>query len=208
MQKFKAGQKVRVKEAGSVHHYLKNGSEATIVDYHSKYNSVDRYRVDGVDCRGDEIHQILGEDQIELLIDFTKPVFTAEGTPVQIVTTNGRDEKYPVLGYEGNAKTLSKFSLDGKNKNRVARRHLTDTQVAGAPVKEVFVFVNLFDIGLLPNGPRHNVKHGGAIGNGRFNSVKEADADYEYKSRVGRIPRRVGVAKVTVVKGRMPKSIA
>jgi hypothetical protein len=34
-------------------------------------------------------------------IDFTKPVETIDGTPVQIISTKGRG-KYPILGYIGN----------------------------------------------------------------------------------------------------------
>lgn len=83
-------------------------------------------------------------------VDFTKPVFTMEGTQVDVVTTtNPRDAKFPVLAYEGKAKTLSKFTIHGVHKRGPARRNLTndapkvEVVVKPAP-KQAAVYVNLY----------------------------------------------------------------
>ncbi len=47
-------------------------------------------------------------------IDFTKPVQTIDGQPVEIITTKGRDKKYPVIGYIGNSSTFHGFTLHGE----------------------------------------------------------------------------------------------
>ena len=45
------------------------------------------------------------------MTDFTKPVQTRSGLPVTIITTEGR-AGYPVLGYIGDEKDLSHWSLN------------------------------------------------------------------------------------------------
>ncbi len=66
--------------------------------------------------------------EIVVNIDLFKPVFTIEGTPVVVVTTdNLRDAEFPVLVYEGKAGLPTKYNLQGEAKNGVARRYLTNT---------------------------------------------------------------------------------
>lgn len=76
------------------------------------------------------------------VVDFTKPLFTAEGTPVELVTTTGRDVKFPVLAYEGKATEPSKFNLDGISKLGVARRNLTNVVPKAESVQYHNVYKN------------------------------------------------------------------
>lgn len=147
---------------------------------------------------GDEvIFSQRGISKVVTLFSMDKPVFTAEGTPVQIVTTQGRDEKYPVLAYEGKATTLSKYTLEGKSKSGVARRHLTNVQAAPEPEREFFV--NLYDDSEGWNGNTDDTLH----------LTKEAAAKYDAQQRTTHenFPKRAGLGKVVLVEGRLPKSI-
>lgn len=47
------------------------------------------------------------------MIDFSKPVQTRDGRPVEIITTKGRGT-YPVLGYAGDSAILFTWTTDGK----------------------------------------------------------------------------------------------
>ena len=47
------------------------------------------------------------------MIDFTKPVQTRDGRPVEIITTKGRGT-YPVLGYAGDSAILFTWTEGGK----------------------------------------------------------------------------------------------
>lgn len=141
-------------------------------------------------------------DRVEQVLDYSAPLFTAEGTPVEIITTTGRDKKYPVLAYEGKAKLPSKFTLEGISKSGEARRNLTNVQaeateeiVAETPVVELYT--NLYD----ETGYSRPIH----LGNELYASVEEATASY----KEGRIedkshPKRIGVAKVILVKGKLP----
>lgn len=117
-------------------------------------------------------------------LDLSNPVFTIEGTPVTIVTTEGRDPKYPVLGYEGSAVILSKFTKDGKNKNGVERRNLTNT----ANAVEEPLYVNLYDD-----------EEGEYVG---YNLYSTAENAFNTAKSQGLKP--VGVGKIVIVKGRAP----
>lgn len=90
-------------------------------------------------------------------VDFTKAVQTLEGTPVVVITTIGRDAKYPVLVYEGNAKILSKYSLDGKRKGGVMRRFLMNVPVKPS-VQEKVEYHNIYKntSGVLSSGGAHS----------------------------------------------------
>lgn len=148
------------------------------------------------DAQGAEY--IVGVGGLELVkgasgIDFAKPVFTAEGTPVQIVTTEGRDPKFPVLGYEGKATILSKFTLAGKNKNGEARRHLTNRQAPEVP-KEYFV--NLYE----GDGTTSDPITGSNLHESLADAMKKGQ-----RSEFRNGKRHVGVAKVTLVQGKYPK---
>ena len=46
------------------------------------------------------------------MIDFTKPVETVSGEPVEIITTKGRGE-YPIVGYLGLSDIIQTWTKDG-----------------------------------------------------------------------------------------------
>lgn len=77
-------------------------------------------------------------------IDWTKPVQTRTGIPVEITSTTARG-LYPVLGYIGECQELSKWTADG---DCYASPHIveSDWDIMNAPVvpKELTVWVPLF----------------------------------------------------------------
>lgn len=179
--------------AGSVWHCFRAGDIGSLtgeVQYFKEYGTCYRVMVG-------TMHQWLQASQFERTLDLNAAVFTLEGTPVVVVTTQGRDEKYPVLAYEGKATTLSKYTLEGKSKSGVARRHLTNVQAAPEPEREFFV--NLYDDSEGWNGNTDDTLH----------LTKEAAAKYDAQQRTTHenFPKRAGLGKVVLVEGRLPKSI-
>lgn len=49
-----------------------------------------------------------------MVIDPKLPVFTRDGRPVQIITTDGRNKDYPVVGYTGGNQNLTHWTADGR----------------------------------------------------------------------------------------------
>lgn len=268
--KFKIGQKVQVTRRGSIGHYLREGSVATITSLHSNSMGAQRYNVQGVGDRGETKSQIIGEDQMkavgfkvgdrvriaisgygthpkdigkivtvtkagttysshegieydttgleidelagrshrytaatlafelaEHLLDFTKPLFTAEGTPVALVTTtNPRDAKFPVLVYEGSASLPTKYTVNGVAKNREARRFLTNEVPKVEPVVTE-MFVALLD----PKGNRE----GQQVATKLYPTADAARRGSGASARSLLAGGPIGIAKVTLVSGRWPK---
>lgn len=193
---FKAGDRIRcVNEKGAVIGVTK-GNVYTV-----KSNDMAGLQLEGIECVSGHWEQRFVLDEG---VNLNIPVFTAEGTPVEIITTAGRDKKYPVLAYEGKAKLPSKYTLEGKSKSREARRNLTNVQAVEEPteakeeaVEEVVLYANLYDTTFFASKLD--------IGNTLYASSKEANESY----KEGRIkdkshPKRIGVAKVTLVKGKLP----
>ena len=142
---------------------------------------------------------------VEQVIDYNAPMFTAEGTPVEIITVSGRDKKYPVLAYEGKAKLPSKFTLEGISKSGEARRNLTNVQPDPSECKEeaieeVVLYTNLYEYN---HGSKGYVRS--ELGVTLYHSIVEANEEYK-QGRVtdSRHPKRTGVAKVILVKGKLP----
>jgi hypothetical protein len=127
---------------------------------------------------------LLALKKVKAAIDFTKPLFTAEGTPVQLVSTEGRDPKFPVLVYEGKATNVSKFSTTGVCKLGVARRNLVNTPPAPPEPKEEVRYVNMYET---------------EIGNTMHATRSQADMYAEYHA-----PhlKRIGVTKLVLTEGK------
>lgn len=127
-------------------HCFKAG-DVVFVQKNDIENHNGHYKVRG-NSDGESVTQLLMPCQLALsaptkeksVIDFTKPLFTAEGSPVTLVTAQGRDSKYPVLAYESTAKTLSKFKLNGEHSSKEARRSLTNE----VPPKEHVLYLNVY----------------------------------------------------------------
>jgi len=208
---IKAGTKLRIIAGGvgDIHyHNFKHGSIVTVEEDSTDDGSV----LARGDCffKTGEVRrnytQFVPQEYFEVVeVDLTAPLFTVEGTPVELITTSGRDKKFPVLAYEGKAKLPSKYTLQGISKSGEARRNLINVQVVEEPSEqvedkseEVVLYANLYD----------DAERGLQqldIGNELYTSVEEATASY----KEGRIeskshPKRIGVAKVTLVKGKLP----
>jgi hypothetical protein len=208
-QVFKVGQKVKIVAAGSGCHPRDIGQTVTITGIKAYGDEM------GVeyDCRNLYVEQLSSSGRYVASVrmfepikaNLSLPVFTAEGTPVEIITVSGRDKKFPVLAYEGKAKLPSKYTLEGISKSGEARRNLTNVQVTDEPseykeeaVEEVVLYANLYDDS--ERGLRRL-----DLGNELYESVNAATESY----KEGRIenkkhPKRIGVAKVTLVKGKLP----
>lgn len=151
--KFKVGQKVRVIGGYEAHRFMAN---SIITITHSPLKSSSYYQAKGTSKLGDgQISQYMMGEQMEEIVelDFDLPLFTTEGTPVEYVSHRGRDPKFPVLAYEGKAKKLSKFTVDGIHSSGEARRNLTNTEVK--PNTQVLTgYVNVYknDDGTLRSG--------------------------------------------------------
>lgn len=196
-QEFKAGDKVRVTcnsgnnfKVGDIVTFVRKSpySENSILEgvintrHDSRYGKVDT--------------QSLRPGQFEATFSLDKPLFTAEGTPVVLVTkTNPRDPKFPVLVYEGKAGVPTKYDLNGKAKNGVARRNLTNAvPKVEAPVTEKFVA--LLDPKTNPNGQQVAIS--------LYDTAQKArEACAVNALRVGG-KGPVGIAKVVLVSGRWP----
>lgn len=202
-KEFKVGDKVKItgRVGGApekITHGFNVGSVGEVIpcDHFAVYaNHGPRFNVkvkqDGV------MTQYVSVENLELVgcagLDLTSSVFTAEGTPVTIITTtNTRDKKFPVLAYEGKAGLPSKYTLEGISKSGVKRRNLTNTVPAPeATVKRTKVerefFVNLYDVSNIVGQKLHST----------------ADAADKAYYNAGHNPR-VGVAKLVLVEGRFP----
>lgn len=199
--KFKVGQEVRV-IGGKGSHAFKLGAAVTIVSVPTIAG--DYYQASGEDknSQGNNVTQYMFEEQLQEVIDFAQPLYTAEGTPVEYVSHRGRDPKFPVLAYEGKAKKMSKFTVTGEHSSGEARRALTNNVPAEVAEPSEDVFVNLYEAETFTRD-----QFGGSIGNGRYVSVEAADKEYkESRAADQTMPKRVGVAKLTLVKGVMPQS--
>jgi hypothetical protein len=119
-------------------------------------------------------------------VDFTKPLFTIEGTPVQLVSTAGRDTAFPVLVYEGTAKDTSKYSLAGKSKYGAARRNLTNAEPKPPEPLTVTGYLNLYSDGSTSNAVQP--------------TRAKADDLAAAVERMGQ-RKRIAVTKVTLVAG-------
>lgn len=209
-KELKIGDKLRIiaggVEGGRFHNF-KHGSEVTVAngsrgDYVSTRGVV--FYADGrVEQNG---AQMIRREHFKEIgaVNFSVPLFTAEGTPVEIITTAGRDKKYPVLAYEGKAKLPSKFTLEGISKSGEARRNLMNVQAVEEPteakeeaVNEVVLYANLYDD---DRGLRQL-----DLGSELYESVDAATESYkEGRIESKKHPKRIGVAKVTLVKGKLP----
>jgi hypothetical protein len=65
-------------------------------------------------------------------VDFSKPVQTRDGRPVELVTTNGRGQ-YHVLGYIDKNDTFTQWTAEGKFLNE----HESYADLVNVPVKRV-----------------------------------------------------------------------
>lgn len=192
-QKFKVGDEVRVVNNDGFWHG--NVDDILTVKYVSENGEFVGFKQDGEPAWCDWRFKL-----VTARLDLTKPVFTAEGTPVVVVTTQGRDPKYPVLAYEGKAKTLSKFTIDGKSKTGVARRHLTNVQATPEAPREFFV--NLYD-------GDADISYGEPdVGGSMYGSIEAATNSYNQGRSTDKThPKRVGIAKLVLVEGRLPKNV-
>jgi hypothetical protein len=185
-QKFNKGDKVRINADQCIGHGFLEGAVATIGECRSKPGTYGNMYV--LTVKGVRYCQVLAERQLDSVVDLMRPVFTTEGTPVDIVTRRGRDAKFPVLAYEGKAKQLSKYSLYGVSKTGVKRRNLTNVQAQPQPEREVFV--NVFE------GCSQIF---GAIEHATPEAAVKSWEDFQYKPAG---VKRVGVVKL--VQGRLP----
>lgn len=205
---YKVGQKVRITNNSS--HNFKVGQVVEIVNVPDNKGEI-------YTLKGDLSHkgwtqrpvgtQIVYASQFQPALDLTKPVFTVEGTPVQIISTTGRDEKFPVLAYEGKAKNPSKYDMAGNSKTGVARRNLTNDVPVVEPEQPKEIFVNVYGGGILqPSTFRpETYAMSASIGGGRFTSEEEATAQYNLSVRRGNTHKRIGVAKLVMVRGDLPE---
>lgn len=187
--KFKVGDVVEVIQ-NTTSHFFKIGEHVKITEIGMVDTIKPYYRAK--DILG-HIWNIYEADVQAIKLDFTKPLTTAEGTPVIVVTTQGRDEKFPVLVYEGAAKILTKYSLDGKAKNKEARRNLV--YASTKDVEQVEFYVNVYD--------NKDLMYPKSIGNTRYSSEAEATETFErlkarnYDGKEAK--KRVAVYKVTKI---------
>jgi hypothetical protein len=72
-------------------------------------------------------------------IDFTKPLQTRMGDPVQLITTEGRGQ-YPIIGYIADSKTPATWTKDGNKLQGVSR---TEDLVNVPPAKQV-AYINVY----------------------------------------------------------------
>lgn len=178
---------------GITRHYLDIGSVATVIGrsfvkdnvtvkgyskYHKNFDGTERQTVNVASVE-------LIEDKP---LDFSKPLETYEGTPVKLLATGGVDAKWPVLVLEGVATLPTKYDLNGKAKNGVARRFIRNVEakpVVKAPKAPPAYYVNIYP--------------GDVVGDGRFDSRKAADDAYNSLHAAMGPPfaaTRIGVARI------------
>lgn len=72
-------------------------------------------------------------------IDPKLPVFTRDGRPVQIITTEGRHPDFPIIGYVGVERGTTCWAADGAYVAQSSRPHPLDL------VQHREVWVNIYD---------------------------------------------------------------
>lgn len=135
MSKFKAGDNVVCVE---------NRVYATLNKQYTVIRVGSNGAVFFTDDQGDE--NWYGPDTFELVvkpsIDFTKPVETVTGLPVEVVFTDGRDKEYPVAAYIGDRLNPDRFTAEGKYySNSTSDNDLRN--VAPKPL-EAEIYVNVY----------------------------------------------------------------
>jgi hypothetical protein len=83
------------------------------------------------------------------MIDFTKPIQTRDGHPVEIISTNLRGP-HPVIGYVGNSKTFDQWTAEGKYALGAGCFDLVNV-----PEKRV-IWLNVYERGMIT---RHDSRH-------------------------------------------------
>jgi hypothetical protein len=135
---------------------------------------------DGTDCGGVFVNRFeLAKDYI----DFTKPLETSTGIPVEFIAICKREKAYPVMAYIGTQDSMYHFTMEGKFFNN-GTPHLHD--IRNVKPLEAYAYVNLY----------RTVDNTSAFR--AYESRAEADAAHEkYKGA----DIRVGVTKVLVKEG-------
>lgn len=122
-KQVKVGDKVRIISNAfsttrqGIAHYFAIGSVVTVKSSEKDGTLIAEGTVTSDHPNEGEIEtQYLREEHYELItpaIDFTKPVQTKDGRPLEIVTIRGRGD-YPVIGFIGDSTAPSTFTADGK----------------------------------------------------------------------------------------------
>ncbi|MCK9530393.1 MAG: hypothetical protein M0R77_07505 [Gammaproteobacteria bacterium] len=68
------------------------------------------------------------------MIDFNKPVQTIKGKPVIVITTNGPDQNFPIVGHIKNSEVIRSWNLYGK-----LRKGSESFNIQNAPPLDDFV---------------------------------------------------------------------
>lgn len=120
MTQFKVGDKVRLVKARNVGAYDDADFDNSWLPEMTA--RVERKEEGVIECIGDTGIRIVGwsfrypPDSFELVeppIDWTKPVQTRDGTPVNILSREGRGT-FPVIGYIGDATDVDTWTAEGK----------------------------------------------------------------------------------------------
>lgn len=75
------------------------------------------------------------------MIDWTKPIQTKDGKPVEIITISGRLFLYPVIGYIGTETSTSTWTKDGKY---MKSGHRADKDLENVPPPKKVTYVNIY----------------------------------------------------------------
>ena len=148
MAQFKVGDKVRLVKARNVGAYDDADFDNSWLPEMTA--RVERKEEGVIECIGDTGIRIVGwsfrypPDSFELVeppIDWTKPVQTRDGTPVNILSREGRGT-FPVIGYIGDATDVDTWTAEGKYRtNKSGPEDLMN--VPEAP-KQREVWLNVF----------------------------------------------------------------
>ncbi len=189
-KQVKIGDKVEILTQEKSCHYLKKGSIVEVVGVEDTYIKVMGMTYKDKECLEETSvrEQTIYDSDYKLIttgLDFSKPVYTKSGKPVEIITTEGRDVDYPVLAYIGDNTHTTKYTNDGKLYTGLDYNgDLTNKAM------EKVVYVNLWS--------------NGDVGYRHFATRKEADdvAEKFLKDNHECKDKRVGVSKVVLTLGK------
>lgn len=185
---YKVGDKVvvikgREKGERKLWFSYQKGAVATVTT--AQYNDKDYGDIVGCDVGTNR--QSISVEDIAPAIDFTKPLFTLEGTPVVLISTLGRDAKFPIMVYEGTATNITRYDRNGFAKNGVARRNLTNTEYKKEPIV-IERYVNLYEGGQTPGN------------HSNYATRSAADRAAEFALNIYKV-KRIGVTKIVLTEG-------
>lgn len=114
ISEIKVGQKLKLNSSasGSARHNLDGAIVVTAVGETFVYVNGDTIR-SGNGYRPENFNLCVEPASVVPVLDFTKPIETVDGRPVEIITQAARDHHYPIKAYIGNAQTLESFTEDG-----------------------------------------------------------------------------------------------